>query len=107
MDIKSIIKSIGIIIVIAVTIFAFWYTLFRGNAAADPQNVNSATANTSKVVVYGEGVYYFPFVGADYTNALVRFKSDHNELRYVSATPDIYGSGMIRGYFVTFEPLKK
>jgi len=81
---------------------------------------NSGGVRFTEIVDFGNGVYYFPYVRADFGRNLSRFIAEHPELRYVDAAPDGTGSrdgtydsmsgyehGRTVGYFVVFEPREK
>ncbi len=71
------------------------------NPAANPSNVTYK--EPTDVVCYGNGVYYFPYRGVNYGNALSRFIKTHPELELIDATGDGNGShGRDIGYFVVF-----
>lgn len=61
--------------------------------------------NTNEIVNYNNGIYYFPFSGADFGNALSVFTHAYSELEQISIAPDVAGGHTI-GYFVTFRPKK-
>ena len=54
----------------------------------------------SKVMNYGNGIYYFPYKGRDFPQVLEAYSTD-NELEIVSITGDGTGpQGYDRGYYV-------
>ncbi|MFC1622568.1 hypothetical protein ACFL1Y_01050 [Patescibacteria group bacterium] len=59
--------------------------------------------NTSMIVDYGNGVYYFNLISADFANAISQFIGEHPELELIALTGDVTGgSGYAVGYFVVF-----
>jgi hypothetical protein len=59
--------------------------------------------SVNKVVDYGNGVYYFPFLQSDFANELSAFIGQHPELELVAMTGngnDLYGANL--GYFTYF-----
>lgn len=61
-----------------------------------------------RVVDYGNGVYYFPWTGARFSQELSIFLAKHPKFKVVSITDDWSYLGTkprVRGYFVVFQPL--
>jgi hypothetical protein len=71
---------------------------------SDPTNPeNIAKAGIVKPVNYGNGVYYFDAVKAQFGNSLSAFIERHPELEFVGMAPnDCSGHGYTTGYFVVF-----
>jgi len=77
--------------------------VFGCGSAANKDNVTVASATPSRIVDYGNGVYYFPNAEADFSNTLSYFIEKHPELELVSmAGDDTATSGFTCGYFVVF-----
>lgn len=71
--------------------------------AADPANVRATATSPNAPIDYGNGVYYFPYVGADFANALSSFRKANPDMEQESMTGDAAGGyGVDSGYFVTF-----
>ncbi|MEK7653951.1 MAG: hypothetical protein AAB345_01555 [Patescibacteria group bacterium] len=73
--------------------------------AANVSNVASAYSSTSKIVDYGNGVFYFPYTEAEFGNALSAFLKEHPEWELVTfdGNPDKNKkAGWLFGYFVGF-----
>lgn len=71
---------------------------------ADPTNAKRTREMAwANIVHYGEGVYYFDSVDANFGNALADFVANHQDLELISVAPnDNKGSGYTTGYFVVF-----
>ena len=80
------------------------------------KNVPTGSKLVKEIVDFGNGVYYFPYIRAEYGRTLSHFIATHPELRYVDAAPDgtgdaggtydsalSYEYGRTVGYFVVFE----
>lgn len=75
------------------------------NSANDPSSVGHGPTN--EIVAYGNGVYYFPYIGAKFGNSLSTFLESHTELEVVAMTGNGRGAyGTEIGYFVVFRPKK-
>ncbi|MBI5077017.1 hypothetical protein HZB94_01370 [Candidatus Falkowbacteria bacterium] len=78
--------------------------LAKKSPAANPENIGKT--NILLPVEYGQGVYYFPCVAAEFANSLATFIKQHPELEITSIAPDDKGErkmqngGYISGYFV-------
>lgn len=82
--------------------------IFAGcvNDPINPANVVNGNEDglISRVVDYGNGVYYFPMTNADFGNALSSFIEKHPELELVAVTENGTGfNGYDLGYFVVFQ----
>lgn len=84
----------------------FFVCACRPPIADDPKNINQINFSP---LDYGNNVYYFSTIGAEFGNALSGFLKNHPELRLLSIAPDENGRkdgrfvGTISGYFVIFE----
>lgn len=91
--------SIGIIAVIL--LMAACHT-----DAKDPKNVatyQKPNQITPNIIDYHNGVYYFDYIGADFSNALSTFIATFPELQLVAIANDGTGPyGCTKGYFVVF-----
>jgi len=82
------------------------------NIASNPDNVRTIIGD-SNIVDYGQGVFYFPYVKAEFGNNLSAFLKNHPNLEVASIAPDsIHVNGFdgdwsaTVGYFVTFRENK-
>jgi len=76
-----------------------------GPTASDPSNVRPGAAygTDGATVDYGNGVWYFDAVRANFGNKLAAFVAVHPELELVTMTGDATGTnGFDLGYFVIF-----
>lgn len=93
-------KAALIILVVGIMgIIAIFVLEKRNDSARKPGNVVAVSA--ADVVDYGNGVYYFAKIEADFGNALSAFIKSHAELEVVTITSNgtgVHGSNL--GYFV-------
>lgn len=69
-----------------------------GDDAANMENVGQGGCQPLN---FDHGVYYFPCTGADFANALSKFKSDNPTLSVTGMTGNgTFTYGKDRGYFV-------
>jgi len=90
-------RLILIALILGVSVF-----LIGCDPAADPKNVSQ---NSSVGAVdYGNGVYYFDSIGANFGNDLAAFIASHPDLELVAMTGNGTGTyGEDGGYFVVFK----
>jgi hypothetical protein len=91
--------SIGVLVIALLVIVAVIYSC---NPTANPSNVRPS-GDISAVVDYGHGVYYFPYKGQEFGNAISVFIGSRPEIEYIGSTGDGNGAyGRDQGYFVFF-----
>lgn len=79
------------------------FIIISCNKATDPENVRTQNNQQSAIVDYGNGVYYFDSVEADFANALSTFISQHPELQLQAMCGNGRSpNGRDLGYFVVF-----
>ncbi len=103
------------ITILFITMMWFWFPTTTSQT--------ETKENAEEVISYGEGVYYFPYIRADFASALVKFLQSHTNLEVTAMTGDVvrrggsatknlkeyydkedYGAAV--GYFVTFREKK-
>ena len=60
-----------------------------------------------EVVSYGQGIYFFDSVGADFGNTLAAFLRKNSDLELGSMVIHTSANGSPMGYFVVFRPRKR
>ena len=56
----------------------------------------------AEAINYGNGVYFFPYLGAEFGNTLSGFIAEHINLELVSFSQEQFGFGGV-GYFIIFK----
>jgi hypothetical protein len=98
--IKDIALSIVLSILLAVCLVGCLNLVGCVNQANNPKNV-APVAIEQGIINYGNGVYYFDYVGAEFGNALATFIRQHPDYQVITVTMDgSYGYGKTAGYFV-------
>jgi hypothetical protein len=89
------------LLVIIAAITALMTTACAVNESNQPRNIGQ-----TKIIApldYGNGVYYFPIVSAEFGNSLSAFIKQHPEMEMLSIAPTDEGYQSIHGYFVIFK----
>ncbi len=85
--------------------------LFLIGCVKEPGNKENVVSRDNEVlkevVTYGQDVYYFGYVGADFGNTLAAFLKRASDLEVASMAVNPSANGYPQGYFVVFRPKKK
>ena len=90
--------------ILAVCVFAIMFSTRCSTDPSNPKNVAKTQVITT-VVNYRNGVYFFPYTGAGFGNALSTFIETHKNLEFVSFSEEQFGGTV--GWFVVFKGKEK
>lgn len=94
-------KTLVTILISTLLIFS---SCLNSEEKKESEKSNPHTIILSKVVAYGNGVYYFPFKESEFGHSVSLFIQYHPDLQLTAMTGDqAAGQGRNRGYFAVFK----